>query len=225
MPAGVIAALDQLRPEIGESHRSAMLLDPPGDAATTDTVASATTYFEQVDPRSDVRQGDARCRRSSHDVVRSISAANVAALPVTRNMRIAAIAIVDLCMAAPVSAEGVLYRTDTDGNGFSWDKQGKAQRTGYTPERITVKVISETKRMILWQEMPDAWSYGCRVDTAGAGDDQVLFTGDPLASCHLLEKGFIKAPGGAVIDIFDCGVGMEQAGVAEPIGRELGHRQ
>ena len=55
MPAGVIAALDQLRPEIGKSHRSAMLLDQPGDAPPADTVASAAPYLKHVDPRGDVR--------------------------------------------------------------------------------------------------------------------------------------------------------------------------
>ena len=58
MLAGVIAALDQLRPEIRESHRSAMLLDQPGDAPPADTVASAAPYLKHVDPRGDVREGD-----------------------------------------------------------------------------------------------------------------------------------------------------------------------
>ena len=35
-------------------------------------------------------------------------------------------------------------------------------------------------------------------DAAGTDDDQVLLAGDPLASCQLLEEGFVEAPGGAV---------------------------
>ena len=50
-------------------------------------------------------------------------------------MRIAAIAIIALCMAAPAAAEEVLYCTDTDSNGFVSDKQGgKASRAGSNNE-------------------------------------------------------------------------------------------
>ena len=35
----------------------------------------------------------------------------------------------------------------------------------------------------------------------------------------MLEQGFVEAPGGTVVDILDCGVGMAQASVAEPVGQ------
>jgi len=37
-----------------------MLLDQPGDAAPADPLASAAPYLQHVDPRGDVRQGNAR---------------------------------------------------------------------------------------------------------------------------------------------------------------------
>jgi len=56
-------------------------------------------------------------------------------------------------------------------------------------------------------------------DAAGARDDQVLFACDPFSPRQLLKQSFIEAPGHAVIDIFNRGVGMAQAGVAKPIGQ------
>ena len=56
-------------------------------------------------------------------------------------------------------------------------------------------------------------------DAAGACDDQVLFACDPFFPRQLLKQGFIEAPGRAVIDIFDRGVGMAQAGIAKLIGQ------
>ena len=53
----------------------------------------------------------------------------------------------------------------------------------------------------------------------GPGDDQVLFSGDPLAARQLLEEGFVEAAGTAVIDIFDCGFGVTQPGVPESVGQ------
>ena len=50
-----ITALDQLRPEVGKSHRSAMLLDQPRDTETAGAVASAAAHFKQIDLRGDVR--------------------------------------------------------------------------------------------------------------------------------------------------------------------------
>ena len=82
-------------------------------------------------------------------------------------MRIAAIAIVALCMAAPVAAEEILYCADTDATGFFWDKQGKAKRTRFTPMQFTVKVISETKRSIFLQEGIVVTPYTCSKENTG----------------------------------------------------------
>ena len=41
-------------------------------AAPADTVASAAPYLKHVDPRGDVRQGDARCHRSLMLSARSV---------------------------------------------------------------------------------------------------------------------------------------------------------
>lgn len=60
--------------------------------------------------------------------------------------RIAAFAtIATLCMLSPASAEEMLECTDTDGNGFKWDEQGNAKRSGFTPTRFTVEVFSGTE--------------------------------------------------------------------------------
>ena len=44
----------------------------------------------------------------------------------------------------------ILYCVDEGAAGFHWDKKGKARSTQFTPERFTVKVVSETELMIAW---------------------------------------------------------------------------
>jgi hypothetical protein len=45
-------------------------------------------------------------------------------------------------------AQQVLYCVDTDTTGFVWDKEGKARRNTFALERYTVKVLSDSKRLI-----------------------------------------------------------------------------
>ena len=106
-------------------------------------------------------------------------------------MRIAAISIIALCMTAPAAAEEVLYCIDTESTGFKWDKQGNAWRTGFKPGRFTVKVISETKRMISLEE--NAVPYNCRailgIDfctrATGVVFDPINFKGNSYTRAHL----------------------------------------
>ena len=59
------------------------------------------------------------------------------------------IAAVTVMLSAPAWAEEVLYYSDTDAIGFSWDKGlSKGQRTTFDKERFVVKVISPTEREI-----------------------------------------------------------------------------
>jgi hypothetical protein len=64
-------------------------------------------------------------------------------------------------MTAPAAAEEVLYCTDTDANGFYWDEQLNVKRGPFQLERFTVKVISETKRVIRWQGDNFDSEYSC----------------------------------------------------------------
>ncbi len=81
--------------------------------------------------------------------------------------RLAVITIVTLCMMSPALAEEVLFCTDTDVNGFAWDEQGKASRSGFNPGNFTVKVISATTRMIRWEKWSRADPYLCRKGRKG----------------------------------------------------------
>jgi hypothetical protein len=50
---------------------------------------------------------------------------------------------------APASAEQILYCTDTAGTGFTWFGNNQQGRQGkFVEERYTVKVLSESERMI-----------------------------------------------------------------------------
>jgi len=46
-------------------------------------------------------------------------------------------------------------------------------------------------------------------DSCGAGDDDVLVLLDPIAREETHQGGFIDAPWGFVIDVFDTGVNLE----------------
>ncbi len=64
------------------------------------------------------------------------------------------VAMMALCFtASSVLADEVLYCTDSDATGFKWDKDGAAHShsgrpTRFTVERYTIKVVSETERII-----------------------------------------------------------------------------
>ena len=50
--------------------------------------------------------------------------------------------------ASLAMADEVLYCTDTAGVGFVWDEAGRAVAKPFTEDRFTVKVISDTQRVI-----------------------------------------------------------------------------
>jgi hypothetical protein len=57
--------------------------------------------------------------------------------------------IIGLCFfASPVLAEEVLDCTDTAVVGFKWDNKGVASPIGFEPNRYTIKVVSDSKRLI-----------------------------------------------------------------------------
>jgi len=55
-----------------------------------------------------------------------------------------------LSISSPALAEEVLYCTDTDATGFRFEKNmnAKARPLQFIPSRFTVKIISETERII-----------------------------------------------------------------------------
>jgi hypothetical protein len=50
--------------------------------------------------------------------------------------------------ASLVLADEVLYCVDTDATGFVWDNHGKGTRRDFKFERFTVKITSDTGRLI-----------------------------------------------------------------------------
>jgi hypothetical protein len=70
-----------------------------------------------------------------------------------------------LCFAAPsVLADEVLYCTDTASTGFKWGKNQAAPPTRglFNEDRFTIKVISETERIITSNDNPRPTTYECR---------------------------------------------------------------
>jgi hypothetical protein len=63
-------------------------------------------------------------------------------------MRIISALVFCLFLASPAWAEEILYCSDTAKNGFKWDKDGNAKHTLFNEKRFTVKVISETQRVV-----------------------------------------------------------------------------
>jgi hypothetical protein len=47
-----------------------------------------------------------------------------------------------------VLAEEVLYCVDTDVVGFKWDEVKQVRQTVFNPERHTIKIVSQTERVI-----------------------------------------------------------------------------
>jgi hypothetical protein len=50
--------------------------------------------------------------------------------------------------ASPVLAEEVLYCVDTKSAGLVWNNKGEASVSAFDPDRWTIKVVSETERVI-----------------------------------------------------------------------------
>src|SRR6516225_4454760 len=63
-------------------------------------------------------------------------------------LRTAMLGAMVLCSASLAMADEVLYCTDTDGIGFKWDNTGKVSSGKFNQDRFTVKVISDTQRVI-----------------------------------------------------------------------------
>jgi hypothetical protein len=51
-------------------------------------------------------------------------------------------------MFSSVSAEEVLYCVDTDATGFKWDEHGQASPEKFPRDRYTIKILSDTDRII-----------------------------------------------------------------------------
>ena len=62
----------------------------------------------------------------------------------------------------------------------------------------------------------------CFAHTAGSGEDQVTFIGNPFACQKLLEQRLVEAAPGAVVDIFGAGANMAQAGRAHAALKPFG---
>jgi hypothetical protein len=79
--------------------------------------------------------------------------------------------------ASPVVAEEVLYCVDTDAVGFAWGKDGDAKSSKFISERHTVKVVSDTGRLITRMQG----------DTAGTTEEyecKLKFPKDFLVVCQ-----------------------------------------
>jgi hypothetical protein len=63
-------------------------------------------------------------------------------------VRIAILGAMVVCTASLAMAEEVLYCVETDAAGFKWDNQGHATQRSFTLDRFTVKITSETERII-----------------------------------------------------------------------------
>jgi hypothetical protein len=71
-----------------------------------------------------------------------------------------------LCLtASPVLAEEVLYCVDNQAVGFKWDEAGTVRTGSFTVERYTVKLLSDTQRIItrmVGDTAGESTSYTCR---------------------------------------------------------------
>jgi hypothetical protein len=63
-------------------------------------------------------------------------------------LRTAMLGAMVLCTASLAMADEVLYCTDTHATGFRWDQAGNANSARFNEERYTMKVISDTERVI-----------------------------------------------------------------------------
>lgn len=107
-------------------------------------------------------------------------------------MRIISALVFCLFLASPAWAEEILYCSDTDKNGYFWDKDGNAKRTGFNPKRFTVKVISETKRVISEDGYESEYTcdkklgaYHCR-ETNGFNMSPIIFGPKGFTRAYLL---------------------------------------
>jgi hypothetical protein len=94
-----------------------------------------------------------------------------------------------LFLASPAWAEEILYCSDTVANGFRWDQDEKVKRDGFKPERFTVKVISETKRVI--SENGHEIGYSC--EKKKGGDYCYRINRNSMAPIIFGTKGFTRA--------------------------------
>ena len=107
--------------------------------------------------------------------------------------------IIGLCFfftASPVVAEEVLYCVDTAVTGFEWDKDGNAKSSKFNPERHTVKVVSDTERLIARMQGDTAGTaneYECEQYKT---DEVVVMCQDPvfpLAVWNFYRDGYTRA--------------------------------
>jgi hypothetical protein len=77
------------------------------------------------------------------------------------------IAKINALWAIAANAEEVLYCVDTDQTGFAW-RNGQAKHGRFKTDRYTVKVVSETERVITRMEGDTAggsFRYLCKPET------------------------------------------------------------
>jgi hypothetical protein len=64
-------------------------------------------------------------------------------------LRTAILSAIALSFTASLAlADEVLYCVENDAAGFKWDNQGHAAPTSFNPARFTIKITSETERVI-----------------------------------------------------------------------------
>jgi hypothetical protein len=84
--------------------------------------------------------------------------------------------MMSLCFtASSVLAEEVLYCTDTSLTGFVW-KNGAISTTNFNPEHFTIKVLSDTKRVV-------GEKVGSYLLTCEATDPTTMLTGEGAIAC------------------------------------------
>ena len=63
-------------------------------------------------------------------------------------LRTAMLSVMVICTTSLAMAEEVLYCVETDVAGFAWDNQGHVTHRTFDPARFTIKITSETERII-----------------------------------------------------------------------------
>jgi len=78
-----------------------------------------------------------------------LGVALIVARPIgSRASLVVALMTLCICTASLALAEDVLYCVDTDLTGFKWDNKGSVRTANFVAQRYTVKVVSDTERLI-----------------------------------------------------------------------------
>lgn len=109
----------------------------------------------------------------------------------TSMFRILTVAAIVMTLAGPAWAEETLNCVDKASNGFQW-KDGKAKRSGFKPERFTVRVVSDSVRILKPPGTSTPRKYECKKllvsphilecwDTQNPTFNPIIFQGDRFA--------------------------------------------